>query len=79
MMRKFNPNIFCLVVTRADNDNIDKFCSKLGGKWAWAAIVADGYSGKIIVTWQNNMGKVTPLVKMRYALHLVVTTNKDES
>lgn len=30
LIRKFKPLIFCLVETWADNDRLDKFCSKLG-------------------------------------------------
>lgn len=61
MMKKINPIIFCLVETREDNGRINNFCSKLGHKWAWAAIVAGGYSGGIIVIWKKQVGKITPL------------------
>ncbi|XP_039138794.1 uncharacterized protein LOC120276131 [Dioscorea cayenensis subsp. rotundata] len=78
-MKKIKPLIFCLVETRADNGRLDKFCCKLSNHWAWAAIVADGYSGGILVFWQKHLGKVTPLVKSRYVLHLVITNSKNES
>lgn len=79
LMKKIKPLIFCLVETRADNGRLDKFCCKLSNHWAWAAIVADGYSGGILVFWQKHLGKVTPLVKSRYVLHLVITNSKNES
>ncbi|XP_039132268.1 uncharacterized protein LOC120269046 [Dioscorea cayenensis subsp. rotundata] len=79
LMKHHNPLIFCLVETRADHRRLDIFCSKLGRNWAWAAIEADGYSGGIIVSWQKHLGKVTPLVKSRYVLYLVVTNAKLET
>ncbi|XP_039146778.1 uncharacterized protein LOC120283989 [Dioscorea cayenensis subsp. rotundata] len=78
-MKQLNPFIFCLVETRADNSRLDIFCSKLGQKWAWAAIAADGFSGGLIVIWQKQLGKVSPLARSRYVLHLVVTNVKNES
>lgn len=41
--------------------------------------MANGYSGGIIVTWQKQLGMVTPLVKSRYDLYLVVTNAKNSS
>lgn len=79
LMKKFKPLIFCLVETRADNGRLDKFCSKIGKCWAWAAIVAEGYSGGIIVAWQRHIGKVTPIVRSRFVLHLVITNCRNES
>lgn len=79
LMKQLNPFIFCLVETRADNSRLDIFCSKLGQKWAWAAIAADGFSGGLIVIWQKQLGKVSPLARSRYVLHLVVTNVKNES
>ncbi|XP_039144058.1 uncharacterized protein LOC120281255 [Dioscorea cayenensis subsp. rotundata] len=78
-MKKYKPLIFCLVETRADNGRLAKFCSKLSKRWAWAAIVAEGYSGGIIVAWQRHIGKVTPLVRSRFVLHLVITNCRNES
>lgn len=51
MMKNINPIIFCLVETCVDNNRLDSFCLKLDPKCDWAAIVADGYLGGIIVTW----------------------------
>lgn len=48
LMKKFNPVILCLVETRANDERLERFCSKLKPKWNWAAIVAEGYSGGII-------------------------------
>lgn len=79
MMKSINPIFFCIVETRANSARLDSFSAKLDRNWAWAAIEADGYSGGIIVTWQRDIGMVTPIVKSRYALHLVITNSKNES
>lgn len=65
--------------TRADNGRIDNFCSKLGHNWVWAAIVAEGYLGGILVIWQKQLGKVTLIAISRYVLHVVVTSAKNET
>lgn len=78
-MKKIKPIIFCLVETKADGDRLSRFCSKLGKRWNWAAIIADAFSGGIIAIWNKNLGSVTPMVKSRFALHLVITTNNAKS
>lgn len=79
LMKNLNPLVFCLVETKADNERLDKLCSKIGNIWPWATLMAEGYSGGIIILWQKHIGKVTPIAKTRYALHLVVTTDNAES
>lgn len=53
LIKKFNPSIFGLVETRADDNRLDRFCLKLRNSWCWAAIVADGYSRGILMFWKN--------------------------
>lgn len=73
-MKKFRPTLICLVVTRANDDWLQRFCAKLKSQWKWAAILAEGFFGGIITIWNHKLGYVTPLVRSRFALHLVMTT-----
>lgn len=79
LMKKIKPIIFYLVETRADDDRINRFYSKLGKKWNWVFIIAEGLSGGIIVIWNKNISYVTPMARSRYALHLVITINPTNS
>lgn len=47
-IRKDKPWIICLLETRANDDRVDRFCSKLPRCWEWAAILAEGYSGALL-------------------------------
>lgn len=74
LMKKFNLIMLCLVETRANDNRLQRFCSKLKSQWKWAAILAEGYFGGIITIWNCKIGYVTPLIRSRFALHLVVTS-----
>lgn len=79
MLKDLKPLILCLVETRTDKVRLDRLCAKVGRKWCWATIEVEGYLGAIIAIWKKHIGLVTPIVKSRYALHLVISTveNKD--
>ncbi|XP_039138822.1 uncharacterized protein LOC120276159 [Dioscorea cayenensis subsp. rotundata] len=74
-IRKFKPLIVCFVETKANEDRVYRFCQKLPADWDWAAILADGFSGGIIVAWNKIIGTVSPVVSSRRALHLVISNN----
>lgn len=63
----------------ADTNRVERFCSKFTRRWLWAAIVAEGYSGSIIIMWRHHIGLVTPLDFPRMNLHLVVMPNSRET
>ncbi|XP_039118690.1 uncharacterized protein LOC120254702 [Dioscorea cayenensis subsp. rotundata] len=73
-IKKFKPQVVCLIETRANLERLDRFCKKVPNQWGWAVILADGYSGGIIVLWNTVIGQVTPLAFSRHALHLVVSS-----
>ncbi|XP_039146767.1 uncharacterized protein LOC120284004 [Dioscorea cayenensis subsp. rotundata] len=75
LIRSHRPKIICLVETRANADRTYRFCSKISKNWEWAAILADGFSGGIIVLWDKFLGYVTPIAVSRRDLHLVISTN----
>lgn len=77
LLKKYNPLVFYLVETRANEARLRRFCGKLGKDWKWAAMVANGYSGSIITFWKRHIGCVTPVAISRYALHLVISDNND--
>ncbi|XP_039145509.1 uncharacterized protein LOC120282722 [Dioscorea cayenensis subsp. rotundata] len=79
LLKKLKPAIFCLVETRANDNRLQRFCSKIKDPWKWVAVLAEGFSGGIIIIWNKNIGVVTPLVSSRYALHLVVTASNSNS
>lgn len=56
LIRTFKLVLVCLVETRADSGRVDRFCRKLPKHWEWAAILADGFSGGIIVLWYTGIG-----------------------
>lgn len=73
LIKKHNLSIACFVETRADSDRLDLFCSKFSRTWEWASILAEGFSGGIIVIWKKSLGQVTPLAVSRRALHLIIS------
>ncbi|XP_039120948.1 uncharacterized protein LOC120257557 [Dioscorea cayenensis subsp. rotundata] len=72
-IRKHKPSLLCLVETRANEDRLNRFCGKLPNSWDWAAILANGYSGGILVTWNKSLGLVTQVSISRHALHLIIS------
>lgn len=75
IIRHENISIFCLVETRANSNRISRFCSNLTRSWDWAAILADGFSGGILVCWKKGLGLVTPIVFSRRILHIVISSS----
>lgn len=65
LIKKYSPTIAYL----------DHFCSKITHLWDWAAILAEGMSGGIIVLWRKDIGRVTPLAVTRKALYLIISSN----
>lgn len=78
-MKKYKPIMICLVETRTNDDRFQRFCSKLKYPWKWVAILAKGYSGGILTIWNHKIGDVTPLVRSRFALHLVITADHSKN
>ncbi|KAJ0963246.1 hypothetical protein J5N97_028368 [Dioscorea zingiberensis] len=76
LMRNLQPDIVCLVETRADEKRPIKFYNKFGKVWEWAAIPAQGMSGGIITLWKQGVGLVTPIAHSRFSLHLVLTSER---
>lgn len=79
LIKRFRPLIVCLVETRANSERVDRFCNKIPRHWEWAAILADGFLGGIIVLWNPIIGMVTHLAISRHALHLVVSTTMSKT
>ncbi|KAJ0960613.1 hypothetical protein J5N97_001489 [Dioscorea zingiberensis] len=78
LMHNHNPDIICLVETRADEHRAMVFCKKFSKSWRWAAIPARGMSGGIITLWKQRVGQVTPIATSHYALHLILSFEKLE-
>ncbi|KAJ0967671.1 hypothetical protein J5N97_024588 [Dioscorea zingiberensis] len=76
LLRNHQPDIVCLVETRADEKRTINFCDKFRRMWEWAAIPARGMSGGIITLWKQGVGLVTPIANSRFSLHLVLTTER---
>lgn len=72
LIRSHRPVIVCLVKTRANSERVDCFCSKIPRHWEWAALLANGYSGGIIVMWNKEFGHVA-LFAVNKALHLIIS------
>lgn len=58
-------------------DRIRNICDKINHCWHWAAIPSNGFSGGIIMLWKRDLGRVTPVVVSRFALHLVISSNEE--
>ncbi|KAJ0975885.1 hypothetical protein J5N97_017850 [Dioscorea zingiberensis] len=75
IIRMHQPDLVCLVETRADADRAYTFCKKFAKRWHWAAIPAQGMSRGIVVLWKHNIGLVTPFAISKYSLHLVISAD----
>lgn len=73
LIRSHHPVVVCLVETRANSNRVDHFCSKIPQNWEWAALLANGFSGGIIVLWNKALGLVSPITVSRRALHLIIS------
>lgn len=73
LIRSHRPALVCLVETRANSPRVDKFCKNISRSWNWTALLADGFSGGIIVLWRKSLGVVSPVAVSRRALHLVIS------
>lgn len=62
----------CLVDTRGNSDLVDQFCMKASLELGLAAILAEGYFGGILVTWNKLLGQVTPIAVFRRDLHMII-------
>lgn len=78
-LRQDKPSVLCLVETRADSSRVDRLISKLSRLWRWAAILANGYSGGIMVIWNSRLGLVSPIAISRRALHLIISYDQSHS
>lgn len=77
IMKNKKPDFVCLVKTKATIPKVHRFCDKIMG-WGCAAIPSNGIFGGIIVLWKRGIGRVTPVVVSRLALHHVIYS-KDET
>ncbi|KAJ0981340.1 hypothetical protein J5N97_009595 [Dioscorea zingiberensis] len=78
MMKDHQPDIMCLVETRANEHRAIKFCDKFSKAWEWAVIPAQGMSGGIITLWKQRVGLVTPIAYSLFSLHLILSSEKPE-
>lgn len=69
----------CLVETRANENQVECFRTKLPNSWDWAAILAGGYSGGILVAWSKSLRWVSPLAASRRALYLIISHNSSSN
>lgn len=65
----------CLVETMANDDRVNRFCSKLPNSWDWVAILAEGFLGGILVAWSKSCRRVSPLAASHRAHHLIISHN----
>lgn len=79
LIKTHHPKIICLVETRANVDRADHFCSKISRNWEWATLLAEGFSGGIIVLWAKALGQVTLIAVSRRAFHLVISLNNSSN
>ncbi|XP_039123479.1 uncharacterized protein LOC120260105 [Dioscorea cayenensis subsp. rotundata] len=79
IIQSHKPAVVCLVETRADSDRLDRFCRKIPKTWDWAAVLANGFSGGIIVMWHKSIGRVSPIAVSRRALHIIITDNSSNA
>lgn len=76
LMQTLHPSLVCLVETRANADRADRFCAMFTRNWNWAALLADGFSGGVIILWNKHLGQVSPIAVSRRALHLVISSSR---
>ncbi|KAJ0960379.1 hypothetical protein J5N97_001796 [Dioscorea zingiberensis] len=74
LIRRCQPDLVCLVETRADSNRIDNFCKKFNKGWHWAGIPSQGMSGGIVTLWKQRVGMVTPLATTKLCLHLIISS-----
>lgn len=55
-IHKFKPLVVFFVKTKANEDRILRFCRRLPTNWDCAAILAEGFSGGILVSWNKRIG-----------------------
>lgn len=73
LIRSHRLVMVCLVETIANFNRVDRFCNKISRSWNWTALLADGYSGGVIVLWRKTLGVVSPVAVSRRAVHLVIS------
>lgn len=77
LMSEYHIDVFALVETWANEKWVHHLCSFFAKNWNWAAIPADGYSEGIIVLWVKHLGRITPVVHSRRAIHLIFSSSTD--
>lgn len=77
LQKELKVDIIALIETRVIDSRIKCFCSIFPNRWNWAAIIADGYSGRIIILWLRKIGIISPIVHSRYALHLIISLTSE--
>ncbi|KAJ0984926.1 hypothetical protein J5N97_003282 [Dioscorea zingiberensis] len=76
LMKSCQPDLVCLVETRANDNCVIKLCKTFSRCWEWAAIPAQGMSGGIITFWKQEVGMVTPIAHTHSSLHLIISSEK---
>ena len=53
LVRKHNPDFFCILETRIFGDSINKLHRRVGYQWQMFAILFEGLFGGVIVLWKK--------------------------
>lgn len=73
LIHKHKLQLICFMESRANISRIRRFCYRFSVRWNWAAKEADGFLGGIICIWHIEIGLVTPIIKSKFVLHLVIS------
>lgn len=73
-VNKHRPQIICLIETKADVDRCHHFCKRLSKDWNWAALLAQGMPGGLMIFWKNGLGPYHPLALSHNIIHLVISS-----
>lgn len=72
LIKRHNPSIVALLETRVSEDSVVEIVSKLGFSHS---IIVDphGYSGGLVLLWNDSEIDIQATKKSRWAIHVVVT------
>lgn len=75
LIRTHNPLLFVLLKPEPALTVLTASVKKISKNWDWAAIMADGLFGGIIMFWNMIIRQVTPIASFRRALHIVISSD----
>lgn len=75
LISKHNPQIWCIVETRANEERCHRFCREMTKNWDCASLPSQACWGGIIAFWRKNIGMVTLLGMSQNVIHLVICSN----